>query len=36
MDIWAAPTDKTVRYFSRKGGFIWGQQRIAIQGLQPW
>lgn len=29
VDIWAAPTDKDCQMFSRKDGFIWGQQRIA-------
>lgn len=24
------------RYFSSRNRFIWGQQRIEIQGLQPW
>ena len=25
-----------LRYFSSRNRFIWGQQRIEIQGLQPW
>ena len=27
---------KTVKYFSRKDGFIWEQQKIAICGQLPW
>lgn len=27
---------QTARYFSSKDGFIWDQERIEIQGLQPW
>ena len=27
---------QTARYFSSKDGFIQNQQRIAVQGLQPW